>query len=369
MSKLRAPIVFAAAWAVFLTPLLSLHSTSVFAQETPIPVEVMKVREQPLERVLSLSGRIFSRNDASMSLTLSGELEWVLEPGTEIKAGDVIGRLDQKPISLRKTELKHLAQRERVNGKYLDKELIRLRRLRKDNNASERLVDEGESRRDISASVLRSLESRIEQVDDELRRSQLVAPFSGVIAQRYKRGGEYAQTGDVIVRLVDMSSLELRFQMPVAYLGRVSSGDVVEFSSQSGNTSPSSESNPEQIQATIRSVILAANPNSQTFEVLADFGNSGTAPVIAGQLVSVAVSLADSTASLQIPRDAIVLRKQRNYVFLISKNNTAQQVDVKVGEGSGQWVSVQGELQAGDTIAIRGVERLLDGQRVEPTGS
>lgn len=354
---------------VLLTTLLSSRSALVFAQEDPIPVEIMKVREQPLERVLSLSGRVFSRNDASMSLTLSGELEWVLEPGSTVEAGDVIGRLDQKPISLRKTELEHLAQRERVNGKYLDKELIRLRRLRKDNNASERLVDESESAREISASVLNSLKSRIAQVDDELRRSQLVAPFSGVIAQRYKRGGEYAQTGDVIVRLVDMSSLELRFQMPVAYLGRISIEDVIAFSSQSGNTSPSSDSDPEQIPARVRSVILAANPNSQTFEVLADFGNSATAPVIAGQLVSVAVSLTDSAASLQVPRDAVVLRKQHSYVFLISKSNTAQQVDVKVGEGSGQWISVEGELHAGDRIAVRGIERLRDGQIVRPVDS
>ena len=365
VSKYQTPFIF----ALLLASCLSAQSALVFAQEDPIPVEVMQVREQPLERLLSLSGRVLSRNDASMSVTLSGELEWVLEPGTLVSAGDVIGRLDQKPISLRKAELEHLAQRERINGNYLDKELIRLKRLRKDNNASEHLVDEGESRRDISASVLNSLESRIAQIDDELRRSQLVAPFSGVIAQRFKRGGEYAQPGDVILRLVDMSSLELRFQMPVAYLGRISTGDVIAFSSQSGNRSPSSESNPEQISAKVRSVILAANQNSQTFEVLADFGNSATAPVIAGQLVSVAVSLAASTATLQIPRDAIVLRKQGSHVFLISESNTAQQVNVEVGEGSGQWITVEGNLQAGDRIAIRGIERLRDGQRVRPIDS
>ncbi|MFT4826343.1 MAG: RND family efflux transporter MFP subunit [Halioglobus sp.] len=365
MNKPTIHSFFAALVASFLAG----PGVSVYAQEAPVPVEVMQVRELPLERMLSLSGRIYSRNDVSMSLTLPGELEWVMEAGSEVESGNVIGSLDQKPIALRKNELEHLAERERVNVKYLGRELVRLKRLRKDNNASERLVDESESHRDISDSVLSSIESRIQQLDDELRRSQLVAPFSGVIAQRYKRGGEYAQPGDVIVRLVDMRSLELRFQMPVAYLRRVATQDIIHFTSHSENNGSSSKAHLEKTSAQVRSIILAANPNSQTFEVLADFENSSASPVIAGQLVTVGVSLAEANASLQIPRDAIVLREKGSYVFLISKSNTAKKVDIEVGEGSGAWITVTGTLSAGDRIAIRGVERLQDGQQVLPADS
>jgi RND family efflux transporter MFP subunit len=353
MNKPTIHSFFAALVASFLAG----PGVSVYAQEAPVPVEVMQVRELPLERMLSLSGRIYSRNDVSMSLTLPGELEWVMEAGSEVESGNVIGSLDQKPIALRKNELEHLAERERVNVKYLGRELVRLKRLRKDNNASERLVDES------------SIESRIQQLDDELRRSQLVAPFSGVIAQRYKRGGEYAQPGDVIVRLVDMRSLELRFQMPVAYLRRVATQDIIHFTSHSENNGSSSKAHLEKTSAQVRSIILAANPNSQTFEVLADFENSSASPVIAGQLVTVGVSLAEANASLQIPRDAIVLREKGSYVFLISKSNTAKKVDIEVGEGSGAWITVTGTLSAGDRIAIRGVERLQDGQQVLPADS
>ncbi len=67
---------------------------------------------------------------------------------------------------------------------------------------------------------------------------------------------------------------------------------------------------------------------------------------------------------MQIPRDAIVLRAEGHYVFRISGENKAQKVMVEVGEGSRDWVSVQGELNEGDWVAIRGVERLQDGQQV-----
>jgi len=188
--------------ALLLGGLLSLPIAGVArAQEDLVQVRVERVRETPVVRALPLSGRVFSRNDAAMSLTLSGEMLWVLEPGVHVEKGEIIAQLDQKPILLRKSELQHQVSRERVNGAYLDKELTRLRRLQQDNNASERLVDESESSRDISRLELKSLESRLDQLDDELRRSQLIAPFSGVIAERSKRGGEYARSGDVILRL------------------------------------------------------------------------------------------------------------------------------------------------------------------------
>lgn len=341
--------------------LLALGAAGTSAQEREIPVEAEQVRESPVERSLPLSGRVFSRNEAAMSLTLSGELEWVLEPGIRVTAGTVIAQLDQQPILLRKAELEHLAERERVNGRYLDKELARLRRLQKDNNASERQVDEGASNRDISQLVLQSLQARIDQLDDELRRSQLIAPFDGVIAERDKRGGEYARPGDVIVRLVDLDTLELRFQMPVVHISRISDSQEVSFTIRSGQLSGAGLASRK---ATIRAIIPAANHNSQTFEVRADLVPSAGAQAIAGQLVSVVVPLTNSEPTIQIPRDAVVLRGDGNYVFRISSDNTAEQVMVEVGEGSRDWVSVTGELQAGDWVAIRGVERLQDGQRV-----
>ena len=340
----------------------------VSAQDGPaaVPVAIDTVREQPVQRSLPLSGRVFSRHDAALSFTLSGELDWVLEAGSVVKEGEVIGQLDQQPILLRKEELMHQAQRERVNAEYLDKELQRLLQLKEDNNASERLVDESESQRDISRLLVRSLQARIDQLDDELRRSQLVAPYAGIIARRFKRGGEYSRTGDVIVRLVDVETLELRFQVPVVYLSRMFKGEEVTFTAQ-GRTLLGET--PLQYQALIRTIIPAADSSSQTFEVIADLAATASDSMIAGQLVNVSVQIPSTQATLQVPRDAVVLRDAGGHVFLINEDNKATKVLVAVGEGSQDWVSVTGNLRAGDRVAIRGIERLQDGQEVTFQGS
>jgi multidrug efflux system membrane fusion protein len=208
---------------------------------------------------------------------------------------------------------------------------------------------------------LRSLQARIDQIGDELRRSQLVAPFTGVIAERHKRGGEYARPGDIIARLVDLEQLELRFEVPVGYLGRVTTGEAIAFVPQGDQLLGAS---PGAQQAQVRTIIRAADTNSQTFEVRADINDAARDAVIAGQLVNVSLQISSTQATVQIPRDAIVLRAEGNYVFRIEPDDTAHKVMVQVGEGSREWVSVKGDLKEGDSVAIRGVERLQDGQQV-----
>ena len=351
----------------YLLPALfaALFTASSIAQPPAgaVPVRVEQVREKPVQRNLPLSGRIFSRHDAALSLTVAGELDWVLEPGARVEKGQLIAQLDQMPILLRKQELEHQVEREQVNTGYLEKELARLRRLQQDNNASARLVDESEANRDVSILQARSLQARIEQLDDELRRSQLVAPYTGVIAERSKRGGEYVRSGDVIVRLVDPATLELRFQVPVVYLSRIQLGETASFTPQGGQLLGDT---PKQYQATIRTIIPAADINSQTIEVRADLSELATGDMVAGQLANVKLDIASNSVSIQIPRDAIVLRAEGGYVFRIDEDNKARQVWIDVGEGSSDWVSVSGELKAGDRVAVRGVERLQEGQTVQP---
>jgi RND family efflux transporter MFP subunit len=165
----------------------------------------------------------------------------------------------------------------------------------------------------------------------------------------------------VIARLVDLDNLELRFEVPVVYLSRISIGQQFSFNAQGGQVLGSRQADQ---QAIVRALIPAANINSQTFQVRADLAAPASERVIAGQLVNIQLQLAGSTSTLQIPRDAIVLRAEGKYVFLIGEDDIARKVMVSVGEGAAEWVSVSGDLNPGDWVAVRGIERLRDGQAV-----
>jgi multidrug efflux pump subunit AcrA (membrane-fusion protein) len=83
-----------------------------------------------------------------------------------------------------------------------------------------------------------------------------------------------------------------------------------------------------------------------------------------GLNVRVAVPSGPSTSQLVVPRDALVLRREGNVVFRINGENKAERVPVNLGVASGEMIAVEGELNAGDKIVIRGSERLQPGQTV-----
>ncbi len=89
--------------------------------------------------------------------------------------------------------------------------------------------------------------------------------------------------------------------------------------------------------------------------------------IAAGQFADVTITVSENRRSLFVPRDAVVLRSEGNFVYRIDEENVAKRVDVVVGAGQGTLISIQGDLQAGDRVAVRGVDGLQDGQSVLPT--
>jgi len=61
----------------------------------------------------------------------------------------------------------------------------------------------------------------------------------------------------------------------------------------------------------------------------------------------------------------LVLRKNGSFVFRINDGNVAEQIAVEVGDSSGELIAVTGQLEDGDSVAIRGAENLSEGDSVK----
>ena len=88
-----------------------------------------------------------------------------------------------------------------------------------------------------------------------------------------------------------------------------------------------------------------------------------------GEAVTVALPTSTSQLLTSVSRDALVLRDQNNYIFIVGEDDMAKRVVVDLGSGLGDRIAVYGQLKAGDEVIIRGAERLRDGQQVERLGS
>jgi multidrug efflux pump subunit AcrA (membrane-fusion protein) len=67
---------------------------------------------------------------------------------------------------------------------------------------------------------------------------------------------------------------------------------------------------------------------------------------------------------LAVPRDAVVMRREGNFVLRVDSANKAERVSVQIGANLDGLVEVSGNLRAGDRLIVRGGERVEAGQAV-----
>ncbi len=340
-----------------LKPLLMtgmlLGSQNALAQNTPAkPVKVSDVKETTISPTVDVMATLYSENQVQITAGVNGTLIWVAEPGSYVRQGEPVAKMDLTPLELQLAEQQAQVKRAKLNLNYQARELARLKKLGA--NASQFDIDQTASRADIAKSDLEIAHLRISQIKDQLARAEVKAPFEGVVTERIRFAGEDVNRSAVLARMLDTQHLEARLYVPIKHLPYVSADNQLTLSSDTFSH-----------QGRVKAIIPSADQRSQTFELRIGLPQDASAHWAAGQLVKVALPINKVRQSLAVHRDALIIRRDGVYVIRIDQNNTAHRVKVTVGEGDEQWVFVSGDLKAGDKVAIRGAERLREGETVE----
>ena len=329
-------------------------SSTTFAQLSPPKiVEVAEVVKIEIAPTVSVPGTIYSRNELQITAGVTGQLEMVTEPGTTIRKGEAVARIDNTTLQLQRAEQEALLQRAEINVRQLDSDLRRQRELGDSNLVSEFEVEQTEANRDLAISDANITRVRIRQIDDQIRRAETMAQFTGIVTERLRRAGEHVARGEVLARMTDLRNMEVRAFVPLKHLPRTSVGGKISIFQ-----------GDDRHDGVIRALIPTGDVRSQTFEARIDLPESARDTWSVGQLVSVAVPIGAGQATLTVPRDALILRQNGQYVYRINDENRAERIYVEIGDSEGELIAVSGALQEGDSVAIRGAESLTEGAEV-----
>lgn len=317
------------------------------------PVKVDEVTEIALPATTDLMGTLHSRSHVQVTAGVSGRLAWLAEPGTIVQQGDVLVKMDLLPLQLLQREQQAQIKRAQINVQYLSHELQRLTKLKHSNSASQFQLDQTQSQVDLAQADIEIAHVKLQQIDDQLQRATVQAPFDGVVTERLFRAGTDINRSEVLLKLLDTENLAAHLYVPIKYLAYVRKGHRLALSA-----------NGQHINAEISSLIPSADPRSQTFEVRIRIPQQLHEVWAAGQLVKVTVPVQEAIPSLTVHRDALILRQDGTFVVKVDAQNKVHRLPVTVGSGTVDRVSVRGDLQHGDKVAIRGAERLSEGQEV-----
>lgn len=196
----------------------------------------------------------FESEDVLISSETTGKiLQMNISEGDKLNKGDNIALIDTTQLYLKSLQLKasrkgvvsglnQLAMQKEVNKVniyILEKEIKRFGSLFLEKATTKKTLDDLEGKLDIliaqdktidsqKGSVYAEMESidiQILQIKDQIAKSYIHAPFSCTVLEKYAREGELATVGRKIVKITDLSYLNLRVFIQGNQLSSIKLGD------------------------------------------------------------------------------------------------------------------------------------------------
>jgi RND family efflux transporter MFP subunit len=322
------------------------------AQEPrPVAVKTAAVLNELVAPAMWVPGTVISRQDSRISAEVSGNLVWVAEVGDRFNEGDILARINDHELQLQLRNNRSVEKRLSARLEFLQRQVVRLGWMRKTNSTAESELDRLTVERDMLIQDLQAAKVAIDRTLYDIERTSIAAPFAGVVVERMQQPGEYLARADEVVRLVNTDALEIRVQAPLNIARHVSAGDRVDVKSSN-----------ELINTKVRTVVPVGDENSRMLQLRLELKHVNW---LIGEAVRVSLNNGTEVLTLTVPRDALVLRNGETYLFTVQEDSTARRVNVVPGEGNVINISVQGDLNLGDKVIIRGAERLQDGSLIK----
>lgn len=248
------------------------------------------------QNVFVASGPVVVENQVDVSALREGPVVAILaQPGTQVHQGQLLAKLDDRQIS---ADLEGAAARVRSIAANLKNWQAETKVLQADRARAEKLyeaqvipkeelehvqykeeADEYEIQRE--AESLNNAKATQKSLELELDKTNVVAPFDGIVARRYVRVGQKVAVGDRLFWVTALTPLQVKFTLPERFFSRVRNGEQLTVSS--ADISPDAK-----YPAKIVQVSPVVDPSSGTIEILAQV--VGPAPALRpGMLVNISL--------------------------------------------------------------------------------
>ncbi len=319
----------------------------------PAAVIVAEVTLTNIAPAVSIPGTVLSRLDSRISTEVEGRVIWFEDVGTSVAAGNPVVRLESTTLEIQREEFLGQVTREEARLLFLEPEVVRLETLAAQDIAAKSLLNQVQSDLEVARGDLLIARARLKQVEDQIAKMTIPAPFNGVVSERLVNLGEMINRLDVVARLVSPETIEIISRAPlnaVAFLEVDSELRIY--------------NDYRQGTGKVRAIVPFGDPQSHMFELRVDVP---AASWIVGESVRLDVPSAKPKLAVAAPRDALVLRREGTFVFRVGDDNVAQRVLVSTGVADGDLIEVTGSIEPGDRVVVRGAERLADGQSVAMT--
>ncbi len=335
------------------TLLLTLLLLAGCRHTTPPPDDIRPVKVTVATSATTVerdfAGMATPANAVNLAFKLSGQiLDITVSQGSNVQRGDLLAELDPRDV-----ERQIAADRSAYNEARSQQQ--RMQRL---------LEHEAVSRQQAEAADTRFAEARTiyENRLEELAQTRLLAPFNGVIENKYVNKFERITAGQSILRLVAPRTTTVKFTMPesaLKVLRDTATRFSVHFDNYRGVT----------FRARLKDY-ASTSSDASGFPVALRLVDVDTAryDISPGMSCTITVTERDTVAdAVTLPLSAIYAPAEGGtYVWIVDSDSRVSRHSVRLGQLIGRDdVIIDSGVDSGDKVVTAGVNRLTEGERVK----
>lgn len=384
---------------------------TIAPQRTPVAVE--EVQLGTISSVATATGTITAYKESKIGPRISGRCERIsVQEGDHIKEGQVLAQLDRSSLIIARNQVqaalatakatlnKVLAGTRReliqqaeadftsakANLEWAHKEFARNEALYHRHVVSQKALDSikmqlqvaeaqykkaeeylvmakrGSTKEDIEVAraQVAQAEVALKMAEQNLEDSVILAPFAGVVVQRFKNEGEYiTSTPDTpIIYIADIHKVKVEVDIPEDKIQDLCLGQRGEIRV---------DGYPDELfQGQVSLIRPLINSQTRTFTVKLEVPNPDCR-LKPGMYARVKIILTEKKGVPIISRDAVLKRDGVSYV-MVANNMRAKEQRINTGLAQANRVEVLEGVSPGDLVIVSGHQGLKPGMPVKITG-
>lgn len=298
-----------------------------------VTVNVVVVKPQGLQNKIFSNGTLLSNEEVEIRSEITGKITQIyFTEGKNVKKGDLLVKINDAELqaTLKKNKAKESLAREQ---EFRYKQLI-------DKNLTSRQEYDG------ALSELNIVLADIEYTEAQIAKTEIRAPFDGVVGLRSVSVGSYISPQTKIATLQNTNPIKVDFAVPQKYFGLIKEGKQITVripASQKEYSGKVFAVEPKIDLATRSVLVRGFVPN-----------NGELTP---GAYVEINIVLEDLNNAVLVPSEAIVPDIKGEKVF-IYKNGRAVEHYITSGIRDEKSIQVISGLNYGDTLIVSGIIQL-----------
>ncbi|NAY91456.1 efflux RND transporter periplasmic adaptor subunit [Muricauda sp. JGD-17] len=313
-------------------------------------VTTIKAQPQKFNHYLELQGDVMTKQNVLIYPEMAGTLYriYVVE-GQKVSKGQLLASIDDGGLSSQLAQMRTQAELAKTTYE-------RQKRLWEQNIGSE--IQYLQAKTNYEAQ-----ESAVKQMESQVAKSTIRAPFTGIIDDVIKDQGTVVAPGQgsEIFRIVNLSNMYIEVEVPESHLPNVTPGkDVRVYFPVLGDS----------IQTKIRQTGNFIDPSNRSFtaEIPVPINGGKIKPNLTAKVM---INDYTNESAILIPQSIVSENAAgEQYVYLVDADSitsdpVAKKAIIQTGKTQGDFVEVLSGINAGDGLIDEGARSVKEGQKVK----